>query len=227
MGTKGWIIFSVIVVAILGGLVVLSGKDKIDVSKVDQNSIVTASEQTGNIEEHVFGNAKSKVVLIEYGDFQCPACGGAHPNLKRITEEYKDKIAFIFRNYPLTSIHPNARAASAAAEAAGLQGKYWEMHDALYESQDGWSSSDATDRTSFFITQAKSIGVKNLEKFQQDLASKEINKKISFDLALGKKAGASGTPTFVLNGTRLSEEITNDAVGGQATKLEDEIKKLL
>lgn len=227
MGTKGWIIFSVIVIAVMGGLVVLSGKDKIDVSKINENSIIDASEANGNIADHVFGNAKSKVILVEYGDFQCPACGGAHPNIKRLSEEYKNTLAFVFRNFPLTTIHPNARAAAGAVEAAGLQGKYWEMHDALYEDQDSWSSSDADTRTEYFISQARAIGVKDIEKFKTDLSSIEVNKKISFDQALAKKIGASATPTLVLNGEKLSDEITNDAVQGSAEKLEQKIKELL
>lgn len=227
MGKRGWIIFTVLVVALFGGLIYLSGKDKVDVSDVNENSILAASEQNGNIAEHVFGNAKAKVMLVEYGDFQCPACGGAHPNIKRISEQYKNELAFVFRNFPLTSIHPNARAAAAAVEAAGLQGKYWEMHDALYESQDEWTSADSEARTEFFVSQAKIVGVKDIEKFKSDLSSSEVNKKISFDQALGKKIGANATPTLVLNGEKLTDEITTDAVRGSAEKLEQKIKELL
>lgn len=227
MGKRGWIIFSVLVVVLFGGLIFLSGKDKVDVSTVNENSIIAPSEQSGDIAEHVFGNAKSKVILVEYGDFQCPACGGAHPNIKRISEQYKDRLAFVFRNFPLTTIHPNARAASAAAEAAGLQGKYWEMHNALYESQDEWTSLSSDERTNFFISQAQIVGVKDGEKFKSDLSSVAINKKISFDQALAKKIGADSTPTLVLNGEKISTEITNDAVQGSGDKLEEKIKELL
>jgi len=120
-----WIIFIVICVAILGGLIFLSRQDRADVGEVNTNSIVAASEANGNIGDHVYGSTEGKVLLIEYGDFQCPACASAYPILKEIKEEYKDDLTFIFRNNPITQIHPNAKAAAAAAEAAGLQGKYW------------------------------------------------------------------------------------------------------
>lgn len=227
MSTKGWIVFVGVVIAVFGGLIYLSGKDNVDVSSVHENEIISSSEQTGNIAEHVFGNAKAKVILIEYGDFQCPACGGAHPNIKRITEQYKDKLAFVFRNFPLTTIHPNARAGAAAVEAAGLQGKYWEMHNGLYESQNEWSESDSETRTNFFVSKAKEVGVKDIEKFKKDLSSSSVNKKISFDQALGKKIGANATPTLVLNGEQVSDEATNDAVQGGGTKLEEKIKELI
>lgn len=227
MSTKGWIVFVGVVIAVFGGLIYLSGKDNVDVSSVHENEIIASSEQTGNIAEHVFGNAKAKVILVEYGDFQCPACGGAHPNIKRITEQYKDKLAFVFRNFPLTTIHPNARAGAAAVEAAGLQGKYWEMHNGLYESQNEWSESDSETRTNFFVSKAKEVGVKDIEKFKKDLSSSSVNKKISFDQALGKKIGANATPTLVLNGEQVSDEATNDAVQGGGTKLEEKIKELI
>lgn len=227
MSTKGWIVFVGVVIAVFGGLIYLSGKDNVDVSSVHENEIISSSEQTGNIAEHVFGNAKAKVILVEYGDFQCPACGGAHPNIKRITEQYKDKLAFVFRNFPLTTIHPNARAGAAAVEAAGLQGKYWEMHNGLYESQNEWSESDSETRTNFFVSKAKEVGVKDIEKFKKDLSSSSVNKKISFDQALGKKIGANATPTLVLNGEQVSDEATNDAVQGGGTKLEEKIKELI
>jgi len=102
----------------------------------------------------VLGNENSKVILINYGDFQCSGCAGVHPIVKNITEKYKDKIKFIFRNFIL-SYHTNAKAAAAAAEAAGLQGKYWEMHDLIYESQPSWESLNVEDRTSFLIVWPK------------------------------------------------------------------------
>lgn len=222
MSKKAWIIFAAVCVAVLGGLVFLSRKDKVDVGNVDQTKIVAASSASGNIAEHVFGNKNSKVVLIEYGDFQCPACGSAYPNLKEVSEKYKEKIAFVFRNNPLTTIHPNARAASAAAEAAGLQGKYWEMHDVLYERQNQWSSADTTKRTSFFESYAKEAGVKDMDKFRTDMASKSVNSKIDYDLALGKKVPVTGTPTILLNGKTIDSE-----TWGDKTKLDKAITDAL
>ena len=206
MNKKTWIIFIVICVAIFGALIYASRSKKVDVSNIDTATVLSASPQTGNIADHVYGKTDSKVVLVEYGDFQCPACGAAEPVLAQIREEYKDKIAFIFRNNPLASIHPNAKAAAAAAEAAGLQGKYWEMHDKLYKTQTAWSNSNTSQRTDTFIAYAKEIGVSDIEKFKTDMGSSAVNDKISYDLSLGQKAGVSGTPTLTLNKDTLSTD---------------------
>lgn len=207
MDKKAWIIFVAVCVAVLGGLILLSRGSQIDVSKVDETKIIAASEQNGNIADHVLGTTTGKATLIEYGDFQCPACKSAYPNVKELTEAYKDKMIFIFRNLPLTSLHPNARAGAAAAEAAGLQGKYWEMHDILYVEQNTWSTVTPEKRLSYFEGYAKSIGVKNIEKFKSDMDSKPVQNKINFDLALTKKIGASATPTILLNGKHIESDV--------------------
>ncbi|MDB5177648.1 MAG: hypothetical protein JWO61_31 [Candidatus Saccharibacteria bacterium] len=227
MSKKAWIIFSVVVVVLLGGLIYLSSKNKIDVGNVNEKSVLAASEKSGNIADQVFGNKQSKVILIEYGDFQCPGCGGAYPQLKAISEEYKDKIAFIFRNFPLTNIHPNAKAAAAAAEAAGLQGKYWEMHNILYENQNNWKDASTDQRDALFTTYAMEVGA-NKDRFVKDLSNPDISKKISFDQALGKKINVSQTPTLFLNGSQVNDTVTNDTIqsdGSQLKKLLDEALK--
>jgi protein-disulfide isomerase len=224
---KAWIIFSVVVVIVLGGLVYLSSKNKIDVSSVQDAKPVAASEQNGNIADHVFGLPTSKAILVEYGDFQCPGCGGAYPQLKKLSEDYKDKITFVFRNFPLTSIHPNARAAAAAAEAAGFQGKYWEMHDILYENQKGWENATAEERDALFAQYATTVGV-NKDRFTNDLSNSNISKKISFDQALGKKAKVNSTPTLFLNGVLVEGTVTNNVIqsdGSELKKLIDEALK--
>lgn len=228
MDKKAWIIFSVIVVALLGGLVYLSSKNKVDVSNVNADQLFTASDQNGAIADHIFGKKDSKVVLVEYGDFQCPGCGGAHTQVKAISEEYKDRIAFVFRNFPLTSIHPNARAAAAAVEAAGLQGKYWEMHNVVYENQNNWKDASATERDAIFTQYAVEAGV-DKDRFVKDLASPSITKKIAFDQALGKKINVSGTPTFYLNGTLVDGDTTNNIIQSDGSQLksliDDTLKK--
>lgn len=204
MSTKGWIIFAAVCVVLFGGLIVWSGRDKIDVSNVDGNKVQPASESSGNIADHLFGNKEAKVVLFEYGDFQCPGCAGAHPTVKTVTEKYKDEVAFVFRNFPLTTIHPNARAAAAAVEAAGLHGKYWQMHDLMFERQSAWSNASINDRTSLFKQYAVDAGV-DADKFTKTLTDKsaQINRKINFDTAIGRKQNANSTPTFFLNGKKL------------------------
>lgn len=223
MSKKAWIIFAVVCVAVLGGLVYFSGKNKIDVGTADNNKIQAASEQSGGIADHVFGKADSKVVFIEYGDFQCPGCGNAYPTVKKVTEKYKDQVAFVFRNFPITSLHPNARTAAAVAEAAGLQGKYWEMHSKLYETQSNWENLSANERIDFFTTYAKELAL-HTETFKADLSSSKVGQKISYDQALGKKNNITSTPTFYLNG-----ESVDQAVWSNEAKLDEafaaELKK--
>ena len=217
------IILSVIILAFLGFVFWLSESNKIDLSNVDTSKVIAASSQTGDIEEHVYpsSNKNAKVVLIEYGDFQCPACSTMSPKVKALSEEYGDKIAVVFRNFPLSG-RPNSLSAAAAAEAAGLQGKYWEMHDLLYEKQTEWGSANATERTEFYKKYAKEVGVKDEEKFIADMKSSDISKKIAFDKALGTAAKITGTPSLFLNG----EELTNE-IWGDDTKLREKIDSLL
>ena len=228
MNKIGWIIFSAVVVLILGGLIVWTrmANPPIDLSGVENNSVIAASEQNGNIGDHVTGKTDSNIRLVEFGDFQCPSCGGAAPNVNTLMDEYGDRVALVFRNFPLTTIHPNARAASATAEAAGLQGKYWEMHDLLYERQGDWSNQDATKRTETFNQYAEEVGL-DIEKFKTDVASANVGKKISFDQALGKREGVSATPTFYLNGEKLDEETSSGIVQGDLTKIKAKLDELL
>jgi protein-disulfide isomerase len=221
MNKVAWIIFGAAIVLILGGLVIYSrvSNPGLDVSSVDGNTLIGANDQNGQIADHTLGKTDSKVVFIEYGDFQCPSCGGAHPQIKQIMEEYGDRVLFIFRNLPLTSIHPNARAAAGAAEAAGLQGKYWEMHDIVFENQDDWSSLNTTDRTSTFASYAETLAL-NKDQFLSDLNSEAVKKKIAFDEALFKATGyEKSTPAFVLNGSKLDTETANALVRGSTTEL--------
>lgn len=229
MSTKTWIIFGVICVAILGGLIAVSrsGRPNVDTSGVDATSAIAASANNGNIADHVEGDAKSAVRLVEYGDFQCPSCGGAHPGIKTITEEYGDKIGFIFRNFPLTTAHPHALAAATAVEAAGQQGKYWEMHNIIFETQNNWSSLSASQRTDKFVELASQAGVADIEKFKTNLTSEDISKKISFDLKLGRDAGVSGTPTFFLNGEKVNETISGSIVRGDPKPMKELLNEAL
>jgi protein-disulfide isomerase len=224
MSKTAWIIFTAIIVLILGGLVLYSRSNsiEIDVSSIDAQIVQSASEQSGNIADRVFNNTQSDVVLIEYGDFECPGCAAAHVGVKTLLAEYGDRISFVFRQFPLTSIHPNARAAAAAAEAAGQQGKYWEMHDLIYNNQSVWSAADASSRTETFTSYAEQIGL-NTDTFKADIASSAVNQKVLFDQALGGKQAVGSTPTFILNGEKLEEAVTSGFSNGDLT----EIKKLL
>lgn len=210
MGTRGWIIFIVATIVLLGGLVVLSTQNRIDVSEFDAAKIVTANDKDGSTGDHVYGNKDAKVVLIEYGDYQCPGCKGAYELVKTVAERYKDNLAFVFRNLPLTQIHSNARAAAAVAEAAGKQGKYWEMHDKLYENQDAWSQASGAERSSLFEGYARDLAL-NTDRFNTDLASDSVDQKIRFDQAIFKKTGnQQSTPTFTMDGAKLADKDWSD-----------------
>ncbi len=208
MSKKAWIIFAAVCVVVLAGLVYFSKKDSVSVADINVLSKQPARAESGNIADHIFGKKDSKVTLIEYGDYQCPGCGSVYPKLKNVSEKYEGQLAFVFRNFPLTTLHPNAKAAAAAAEAAGLQGKYWQMHNKLYEGQDSWKSLNPQQRTDYFVSYARELGL-NTDTFKKDMTSSRVNKKISFDLELGKKAGVTGTPSIFLNGQEIKGDVWN------------------
>lgn len=204
MTKKAWIIFAVMCVALVGGMIYLSNNRQVDVSDVDVNAIQVASDENGQIGDQVYGNPDSKVRLIEYADFQCPGCASAHPEIQKVVEKYKDKIAFVFRNFPM-SYHQNAMSAAAAAEAAGLQGKYWEMNNLLYEKRSEWSDLSGTTRTDYFTNLAEELKL-DTTKFREDLDNPNIRKKINYDAALAKQASVTGTPGFRLNGKDVGNQ---------------------
>ncbi len=213
MNGRTWAVFIVIVVAVIGGMVYMAKQDKLDVSDVDKNKVagvLAAEDRNGNIEEHVLGKKDAKVVIVEYGDYQCPGCSTAAPKAKAVAEKYKDNVALIFRNFPIPSLHPNARAAAAAAEAAALQGKFWEMHDLIYANQNTWSQATTNDRTEIFLGYARQLTL-NEEQFKTDLSSAEITKKINFDVAIARQVGVTGTPAFYVNGELAEVKDKNDA----------------
>lgn len=208
MSAKTWIVFAVLCLGLLAGLVAINQQNRVDVSEVKPSKLQPASDDNGNIADHTFGNAKSKVKIIEYGDYQCPGCASAAPVLKQLSQKYQDDIAFVFRNMPLASIHPNARAAAAAAEAAGLQGKFWQMHDQLYSSQDSWSQLNSSERTDLFKSYAEGFGL-DAKKWQEDLTSSRVAAKIDYDSAIARQLGVTGTPAIYINGD-LVDQYTKD-----------------
>lgn len=205
MDRNRWIIFGLICIAIFGVLILNRQGESVNVDNIDASKVVSNSKkEKDEIADHTFGSESKKVLLIEYGDFQCPGCGSLYPSLKPLKEHYKDQLTFVFRNFPLTTIHPNALAASSAAEAAGLQGKFWEYHDILYERQDDWSNSNTDERGTKFEGYAKELDL-NIDTFRKDVESEKVSAKIKRDQALGKKIGATATPTLVLNGKTLAQ----------------------
>ena len=188
----------VILVCVLGLVGVYAATSKKDSKDTGNNSAPSNSK----LSNHVTGKNAKKVTLVEYGDFQCPACGAYFPVLKQVKEKYANDIQFQFRNFPLSQIHQNARASSRAAEAASKQGKFWEMHDLLYEQQSSWESS--SDATSIFEGYAQQIGL-NITQYKTDFSSTEVNATINADYAEGTKLGVNSTPTFFLQGEKITE----------------------
>lgn len=184
---------AIIVVVVLGLFGIFT------LTKKDNNSNSGGSPQAAT-SEHKKGAGTSGVTLIEYGDLQCPACKSYFPVIKQLESAYGDKITIQFRHYPLNQIHPHAFEAARAAEAAGLQGKFFEMHDLLYENQDTWSQ--APNVSAFFEQYARQLGL-NLDQFKADAASEKVADTINADIKAGQAIGANSTPTFVLNGTKL------------------------
>ncbi len=170
------------------------------VTKQNDDNATTVDTNAGS--NHVQGAGTSGVVLVEFGDFQCPACASYFPLLNQIKADYGDQIAFQFRHYPLVSIHQNAMAAHRAAEAAGKQDKFWEMHDILYSRQQVWQA--APNVTQIFEDYAAELGI-NIDTYKQDVASSVVNDIINADVKAAQAAGATATPTFILDGKRLEE----------------------
>jgi protein-disulfide isomerase len=214
-----WIIFAVLCLGILGLIFVTSKKDTGSNWTGDATKIIS----TGPIADHVFGSSAQKVTLIEYGDYQCPGCGSLFPILQDVLPKYKDNLTFIFRNFPLTTIHPNALAAATAAEAAGLQGKYYEYHDTLYENQANWQDAAVSERTTLFQNYAKQLGL-DVNKFNSDLSSSQVTDKINRDRSSASQFKVSSTPTLILDGQTLDQNTTFDK-DKLSQALNDEFKK--
>jgi protein-disulfide isomerase len=147
-----------------------------------------------NAGDHMRGSKDAWVTLVQYGDYECPYCGEAYRIVKRIQKKMGGDLRFIFRNFPLTESHPYALAAAQAAEAAGLQGRFWEMHDLLYENQDTLEDRD-------LMGLARGLTL-DIDKFKRDFSSDEVTTKIQEDFSGGIRSGVNGTPTFFINGVR-------------------------
>ena len=161
------------------------------------NTSTAGNEAPGADPPQIRGNPNAPVTLEEFADFQCSSCGAYYPELKKIESEYGDRLRVIFREYPLyPTPHKHALIAAQAAEAAGLQGRFWEMHDKLYENQKAWS--EATDVMPSFIDYAKQIGI-DLDRFSRDLSGEVVAARIFQDGRRAHALGVSVTPTFFIN----------------------------
>lgn len=195
--------FSVFVVILI--VIKLAGSkppaDKTSGQSTSSVNIISSSDR-------VLGNKDAKVTLVEYSDFQCPACGAYYPIVKQLNLEFAGRIQFVYRHFPLTQIHANANLAALSAEAAGKQNKFWEMHDIIFENQSKWSGEkNAKD---LFVEYAQKLNL-DVEKFKNDLDSDEVQEKVANDYQSGIRLGVNATPTFFLNGTKLQNPASYEA----------------
>ena len=150
-------------------------------------------------DDHGQGAAEAPLTLVEYGDYECPYCGAAYPMIKVIAKRFGAQLRFVFRNMPLNEMHPNAQLAAEAAEAAAVQGKFWEMHDALYEHQSELGPDLLRRLAKRFQLDA--------QRFEDDLASGRFRAHVKHDFMSGVRSGVAGTPTFFINGERYDGEL--------------------
>ncbi len=159
-------------------------------------------------EDHVKGSPQNAITVIEYLDFECQACGAYHPVIKKMEAEFGEQVTFVARHFPLGG-HRNAMPAALAVEAAGRQGKFWEMHDLLFERQSEWGGkTSATPEV--FVALADELGL-DMTQFEQDVASEEVRARVEKDVTEGRALGVQGTPSFFLNGTRLQNPTSEEA----------------
>jgi protein-disulfide isomerase len=195
--TTLWFIIGFIVL-VIGGLVVAGIYSAGSPSSSSSNFVSTTAPGI-TASDWKEGNPNAKVTLIEYGDFECPACGAYFPIVQQLVANYSSTVLFVFRNFPLYHVHQNAGISAQAAEAAGLQGKYWQMNNLLYEKQNEWATIPTDQVVSqFFDVYAQSLGL-NVNKFNQDISSSVVLNKIQADVSTGNAAQIDHTPTFFVN----------------------------
>ncbi|MGH7195595.1 MAG: DsbA family protein [Candidatus Saccharimonadales bacterium] len=197
----------VVIIIVIAGIVVFTNNN--------QKGNNGSGGKVGTLTQHIEGQGKAGIKLVEYGDYQCPYCGEYDPIVKQVASIYNQQITFQFRNYPLTEIHPNAFAGARAAEAAALQGKFWQMHDLLYQQSAEYYQSNeklsnwvgASNPEPYFVQDAKQIGL-NISQFKQAFSGNKVNNLINADKSEGDKLGVQGTPTFYLSGRAIKPNIS-------------------
>jgi protein-disulfide isomerase len=172
---------------------------------IGAREIKTTVDKPGAEPPHVRGRLNARAKIEEFGDFQCPSCAALSPALSQAEQKYHGKLCVIFRQFPLAS-HPHAQEAARAAEAADLQGRFWEMHDLLYGSQLIWTR--AADTRELFNQFAKSLGL-DVERFKIDMESKQVKARIIADQQRAASLGVNRTPAIFINGERLPDSSLN------------------
>ena len=185
----------------IGAFVIFAGAGLLVWAVMQQGADIEQAPLAEEItaQDHILGNPEASVVVLEYGDFECPACGTYHPVVKQLKAEYADRVAFVYRHFPLNAIHRSADISARATEAAALQGKFWEMHDKLFENQKDWTTGGAE---SVIEGYAQELGL-NMEQFRADINSEAVKQAVEQDRLSGVRSTVNSTPTFFLNGTKI------------------------
>ena len=187
---------------IIGGIIAAIAAVLIVVSRYTASSKPIATEAIVREDTHFKGIEGASVTLVEFGDFQCPACAASEPMLDQLLTDFPEDLRFAYRHFPLISIHPNATRAAEAAEAAAEQGKFWEMHDILFSQQNVWSG--LANPSEQFKAYAQQLEL-DMDQFNRDSTDPEVTGRVNRDFDDGGRLGVSGTPTFFLNGQRVED----------------------
>jgi protein-disulfide isomerase len=187
-----WGSFIIVIILIIWGLVAASNK-----AKKEEANLAPVDQVTSD--DWISSTTTTPVTLIEYGDFQCPACAAYFPLVERLLSENPNQVRLVFRHFPLSQ-HANAVPASKAAEAAGRQGKFWEMYRELYSTQAEWENIG--NAAELFTQYAQKLGL-DMEKYVADVKDPAIDEKINNSIKSGYKAGVNSTPTFYVNGNKI------------------------
>jgi protein-disulfide isomerase len=154
--------------------------------------------------DHIQGPTEAAVTLVEYGDYECPYCGAAYPIIKEVQSRMGERLRFVFRNFPITTSHPHAEQAAETAEAAAIQGRFWQMHDLLYENQRRLRVPDLRDY-------AERLAL-DVERFDRELTEHAHAARVREDFMSGVRSGVNGTPTFYINGARHDDSYDIDTM---------------
>jgi protein-disulfide isomerase len=212
-------VFLGIIIVIVGGIYFLS-KPQTPTSTSDPtgNTLTDSSVAAPDLKEddHVRGNPDAKVTIVEYSDFQCPACKSAHDPLAALVDNNIEDVRFVYRHFPLTTIHKYANASAWSSEAAALQGKFWEMHDKLFENQEEWVRSK--DPVVHFVSYASELGL-DLDKFSIDYDSEGVRARVRRDADESEAIRLTGTPSLFVNGGKYDLALGLAPLQGLVTQL--------
>jgi len=197
-----FVIVALVALATLGSGAMLYRAKRSHVTPITEDKTTVVSDAEG---PHIRGNPDAPVTLEEYGDFQCPPCGKFAVFLGQVEKEYDSRLRVVFRNFPL-KMHEHAREAAIAAEAAGLQGRFWEMHDVLYREQETWST--APNARELFESYAGTIGL-DLDQFRKDMEGEKAKERVDADRHRGESLGIETTPTLFINNQPLEQKDRN------------------